>query len=76
MAAGAGCRDVRRCGCRTSEHQLQKSIVQYLNLVLPPDQRIVAVPNNPRSRVSGAFEKARGSRAGVPDLFLTDLSTG
>ena len=54
-----------------SEHQLQKSIVQYLNLVLPPDQRIVAVANNPRSRISGAFEKARGMRAGVPDLFLT-----
>ena len=54
-----------------SEHQLQKAIVQYLNLVLPPDQRIVAVANNPRSKVSGAFEKARGMRAGVPDLFLT-----
>ena len=54
-----------------SEHALQKSIVQYLNLVLPPDQRIVAVANNPRSKVSGAFEKARGMRVGVPDLFLT-----
>ena len=54
-----------------SEHALQKAIVQYLNLVLPADQRIVAVANNPRSRVSGAFEKARGMRVGVPDLFLT-----
>ena len=54
-----------------SEHSLQKSIVEYLNLVLPSDQRIVAVANNPRSKVSGAFEKARGMRAGVPDLFLT-----
>ena len=30
-------------------------------------RRIVAVANNPRSRVSGAFEKARGMRVGVPD---------
>ena len=54
-----------------SEHSLQKSIVEYLTLVLPADQRIVAVANNPRSRISGAFEKARGMRVGVPDLFLT-----
>ena len=52
------------------EHSIQKAIVRYLDLALPPDQRIVAVSNNPRSRVSGAFEKARGMRAGFPDLIL------
>ena len=47
-----------------SEHDLQKDIVTWLRWVLPADQDVLAIANNPRSRISGAFEKARGMVAG------------
>jgi len=53
-----------------SEHQIQVAIVQYLDRVLPSDIRAVAVANNPRSKVAGGREKARGMRKGFPDLLL------
>lgn len=54
-----------------SEHQIQSAIVAYLDAVLPPGVRVVGVSNNPRSRVMGGREKARGMRRGFPDLMLT-----
>lgn len=53
-----------------TEHQIQASISTYLDIVLPPSIRMVSIPNNPRSRVSGAMEKARGSKKGFPDFML------
>jgi hypothetical protein len=53
-----------------TEHDIQKSIVIFLDFVLPPDQRVVGVSNNPRSRVMGGREKARGLKKGFPDLLI------
>lgn len=53
-----------------SEHATQVAIIRYLDKVLPKSVRVVAVSNNPRSRVSGGKEKARGMRKGFPDLIL------
>jgi hypothetical protein len=54
-----------------SEHEIQVSIVRYLDQVLPPTVRAVGVSNNPRSAAAGAREKARGMRKGFPDILLT-----
>ncbi len=54
----------------TTEHAIQKAIVEFLDLVLPSSIRAVAVANNPRSRSAGGREKARGMRRGFPDLVL------
>ena len=59
-----------------TEHQIQKSIVAYLDQVLPSTIRVVAVSNNPRSAITGAMEKARGLRKGFPDLILTGAFHG
>lgn len=59
-----------------TEHQIQKSIVAYLDQVLPSTIRVVAVSNNPRSRITGAMEKARGMKRGFPDLILTGAFHG
>jgi hypothetical protein len=59
-----------------SEHQIQKSIVDYLERVLPSTVRVVAVSNKPRSAMQGALEKARGAKKGFPDLFLTGAFHG
>ena len=59
-----------------TEHDIQVQIVAYLDLALPADQRIVSVSNNPRSQVTGGREKARGMRAGFPDLILVGRITG
>ena len=59
-----------------SEHDLQAAIVAYLRLVLPPDQVIVGISNNPRSKQTGAREKARGMVAGFPDLLLCGKVVG
>lgn len=53
-----------------SEHTIHASIASYLETVLPDSIRMVSIPNNPRSRVSGALEKARGSKKGFPDFIL------
>lgn len=53
-----------------SEHELQTSIIAYLDTVLPRTYRAVGVSNNPRSAIAGAKEKARGMRKGFPDLIL------
>lgn len=53
-----------------TEHTTQTAIVRYLETVLPNTYRVVHVANNPRSRVSGALEKARGAKKGFPDLII------
>lgn len=59
-----------------SEHAIQVSIIQYLDTVLPKSIRAVGVSNNPRSKVAGAREKARGMRKGFPDILLTGAFHG
>ena len=59
-----------------TEHAIQVSIVNYLDTVLPPSIRVVAVSNNPRSAITGAKEKARGMKKGFPDLLLTGAFHG
>jgi hypothetical protein len=59
-----------------TEHAIQSAIVQYLDVVLPVSIRCVAVSNNPRSKATGAREKARGMRKGFPDLLLTGAFHG
>jgi hypothetical protein len=59
-----------------SEHQIQVSIISYLDRVLPATIRAVGVSNNPRSAIAGAKEKARGMRKGFPDILLTGAFHG
>jgi hypothetical protein len=59
-----------------SEHRIQAAIISYLDRVLPPTVRAVAVSNNPRSAATGAREKARGMRKGFPDILLTGAVHG
>lgn len=58
------------------EHQIQVSIIAYLDTVLPPNIKAVGVSNNPRSKITGAMEKARGMRKGFPDILLTGAFHG
>jgi len=60
----------------TSEHEVQASIIAYLDSVLPTSIRAVGVSNNPRSAIAGAKEKARGMRKGFPDILLTGAFHG
>ena len=53
-----------------SEHKIHSAIATYLEINLPASIRMVSVPNNPRSAVAGALEKARGSKKGFPDFIL------
>jgi hypothetical protein len=59
-----------------TEHSIQASIVKFLDHALPKSIRCVAVSNNPRSKVAGGREKARGMRKGFPDLLLTGAFHG
>jgi hypothetical protein len=59
-----------------SEHDIQVSIIAYLDRVLPASIRAVGVSNNPRSKIAGAKEKARGMRKGFPDILLTGVFHG
>ena len=53
-----------------TEAALQRSIIQYLDTVLPKSIRAVHVMNNPRSPIHGKRMKDQGMRAGVPDIML------
>ena len=54
-----------------TESQLQKSIVRYLDNVLPKHVRYFAVPNGgKRNAITGALLKAEGVKAGVLDLCI------
>lgn len=59
-----------------SEHMIQKSIVDYLEQVLPSTIRVVAVSNKPRSAMQGRMEKQRGAKKGFPDLLFTGAFHG
>jgi hypothetical protein len=59
-----------------SEHEIQTSIIAYLDRVLPTSIKAVGVSNNPRSKIAGAKEKARGMRKGFPDILLTGVFHG
>jgi hypothetical protein len=50
----------------TLKRLMKSTIIAYLDTVLPPSIRAVGVSNNPRSRITGAKEKARGMRKGSP----------
>lgn len=58
------------------EHKIQVAIIRYLDTVLPTTIKAVAVSNNPRSKITGAMEKARGMRKGFPDILLTGAFHG
>jgi hypothetical protein len=64
--AGAGMSKTRS----NEEHQIQTAIISYLDIALPGTIRAVGVSNNPRSKIAGAHEKARGMRKGFPDILL------
>jgi len=55
-----------------SEHQLQKSCVEWFGLQYPKLQRnLMAIPNGAkRDPRSGRWYKEEGMRAGAPDLIL------
>lgn len=59
-----------------TEHALQVLIVSYLRWVLPDDQMVVGISNNPRSKATGGKEKARGMVAGFPDLLICGRIVG
>ena len=52
------------------EADLQRAVAQYLPLALKRGVMIRMVENKPRSRISGALQKARGVQAGFPDIWL------
>ena len=54
-----------------TEHQIQRLIIDWADLVLPPAYRLVHVPNEgKRSRIAGHRLKQAGMRPGFPDLIL------
>lgn len=53
-----------------TEEALQRSIMDWLAVILPAGWFAMHVPNKPRSAVQGAKEKAMGARKGWPDLQL------
>lgn len=53
-----------------SEQQLQRTIVEGMRAALPRGWLVAHVANKPRSRVSGAIEKAMGAVKGFPDLII------
>ncbi len=54
------------------EESLQKAIVAFLGVALPPDSFMFAVPNQrgTRKRFEMGILKAMGARAGCPDLVI------
>jgi hypothetical protein len=56
---------------RHEEDDLQRSIVAYLRLALPPDGMVFAIPNGGlRSEKVAARLKGTGTLAGMPDLCV------
>lgn len=54
-----------------SEHDLQKTVCQYLDAVLPSSVRYFAVPNGGhRNKATAGRLKAEGVKAGIPDLVF------
>ena len=58
------------------EEQIQRAIVRALKIALPHGFIVMAVPNKPRSKVSGAIEKSMGAMAGWPDLQVMGCIIG
>ena len=58
------------------EEQIQRAIVRALRIALPHGFIVMAVPNKPRSKVSGAIEKSMGAMAGWPDLQVMGCIIG
>ena len=52
------------------EAELQRAVSAYLDLALGPGVMWRMVENRPRSKIAGALQKARGVRAGTPDILL------
>lgn len=54
------------------EEQLQRAIVRFLGVALPPDSYLFATTNQrgTRKKFEMGILKAMGARAGVPDLCL------
>jgi hypothetical protein len=61
---------------KNPEHQIQAAIIKYLDFALPGTIRAVGVSNNPRSKIVGGLEKARGMRKGFPDILLIGFDMG
>ena len=54
-----------------TEAQIQKSIVDFLRAVLPPNFRVVAIPNGARRTSAGRASNAvAGLTPGAPDLVI------
>lgn len=61
----------RKLGRQYPEDQLQKALVEYLDLALPPDALCFAIPNGgKRIKVLAAILKATGVKKGIPDLCI------
>lgn len=56
---------------RRPEQTLQRSVIQFLDAVLPSGAWAFHIPNGGgRSRVEGAILKGMGVRAGIPDIEI------
>jgi hypothetical protein len=56
---------------RHAEDDLQRQIIQYLTIALPPNAVVFHIPNGGlRSKTSAARLKGLGVTAGVPDLLV------
>lgn len=56
---------------RRAEDKLQKAIVDYLRVILPPKHIVFAVPNGSyRTPAEAGILRATGTVAGIPDLCI------
>lgn len=55
---------------KNEEAALQRQVCEFLRLALDPAVLWTGIENKPRSRIAGAQQKARGVRAGVPDILF------
>jgi len=54
-----------------TEHRLQTGIYAFLRLALPPDAFVTSIDHaRQQSEQSGMRQKARGVRAGIPDMLI------
>lgn len=60
----------RRSRRNAPEHQLHVQVARYLNIALPNDAWWTTIPTAGSSLAQGAKIKARGYKAGTPDLVI------
>lgn len=58
---------------QNAEERIHVAVAQFLGAALADDVFWTSLENRPRSAVQGARNKARGVRAGIPDILVIHL---